>query len=236
MSKTGNPRNTKKVALVGTADISLAHCPWNDYDFTIYGLAWRQDQPRRDVLFDIHKIDATRVNVPQNYPKWLASTNLPVYMQDVHPDVPNSVRYPVEQMAAAYGDYFASSVAYMLCLALEEGFEEIHLYGIELLDDSEYAYQRPNAEYLLGVAHGKGRRVYVPPTSALLKFSHRYGYDNEPNHGGITKELLAEHEQRYNEIHEKSLRELYTADGAKQALANLRTVVDFSKKGRVNHG
>ena len=35
---------------------------------------------------------------------------------------------------------------------------------------SEFAYQRPNMEYLIGLARGRGVDVYIPERSPLTKF------------------------------------------------------------------
>ena len=55
--------------------------------------------------------------------------NAVVYMQEVEPDVKNSVKYPFKDMVQKYGDYWTSSIPYMIALAFEQGYEEIHLYG-----------------------------------------------------------------------------------------------------------
>lgn len=65
--------------------------------------------------------------------------------------------------------YLSSSIAYELALAIYEGFEEIHLYGVDLVTDAEYAWQKPGVEYLLGFALGKGIRVVLPANCPLLR-------------------------------------------------------------------
>jgi hypothetical protein len=99
---------------------------------------------------------------------------------------PTSVRYPIERAIAFNedsGDYFMSTVAYMLALAGLEGFEEVHLYGINLAIGDEYFYEKPNAEHWIGFLRGRGVRVVIPRASALCKQHKRYGYhvDARPN-------------------------------------------------------
>lgn len=36
--------------------------------------------------------------------------------------------------------------------------------------DDEYGYQRPNCEYLIGLARGRGIKVVIPDESPLCKF------------------------------------------------------------------
>jgi len=66
---------------------------------------------------------------------------------------------------------------------MTEGFKEIALYGIDLIVGGEYFEQKANLEFVLGVAHGRGINVRIPQQSALLKHSHRYGYEREPEWG-----------------------------------------------------
>ena len=65
--------------------------------------------------------------------------------------------------------YLSSSIAYEIALAIYEGFSEIHLYGVDLSTEAEYAWQKPGVEFLLGVAAGKGIKVVLPDNCPLLK-------------------------------------------------------------------
>lgn len=65
--------------------------------------------------------------------------------------------------------YLSSSIAYEIALAIHERFEEIHLYGVDLNTESEYAWQKPGVEYLLGVAAGRGIKVLLPDNCPLLR-------------------------------------------------------------------
>jgi hypothetical protein len=79
--------------------------------------------------------------------------------------------YPFDQVAATTGAYWNSSIAYMLALAIHEGAEEIAIYGVDMKGDDEYGYQKPNMEYLIGLAIGRGIKVTIPDASPLLKFN-----------------------------------------------------------------
>ena len=60
--------------------------------------------------------------------------------------------------------------AYMLALAIYEGVDKVGIWGVDLHCDSEYSYQRPNMEYLIGLARGRGMKVIgqpIRPRSAL---------------------------------------------------------------------
>jgi hypothetical protein len=67
----------------------------------------------------------------------------------------------------------------MLAMAMDEGYKEIHLYGVDMANGSEYQDQRPSCEYFIGLARGAGIIVAIPSTSDLLKTPILYGYEEE---------------------------------------------------------
>ena len=94
-----------------------------------------------------------------------------IYMQEPYESVPNAKAYPFDEVAKSIGAYyFNSSIAYPFALAIHEGAEEIGLWGVDMDAGEEYAYQRPNMEYLIGIARGKGIKVHIPDESPLCKF------------------------------------------------------------------
>jgi hypothetical protein len=112
----------------------------------------------------------------------------PIYMQYWNSEIPNSVEYPIREVSdLAFsnfrrGDrkvkYFTSTLAYMMGIALLDGFERIEIYGFELSDDIEYVKQKACAEFWIGLAIGKGIEVYVPENCQIL-FSTLYGGNDQ---------------------------------------------------------
>ena len=84
----------------------------------------------------------------------------------------------VDEMVSEFGSYFTSTPAYMLALAIHEGFREIHIYGIDSLTGTGYEDQRSGIEYFIGIARGREIEVYIPKESHLLKASRLYGYSS----------------------------------------------------------
>jgi hypothetical protein len=118
--------------------------------------------------------------------KRLAAMNCPIYMIDHYDDIPNSVAYPLQAMDQMFANptpgaksYFTNSISYMIALAIAERFEEIHIYGVDMAHDTEYATQRPSCEYFVGWAQALGIKVYIPPESDLMKTLFHYGYETE---------------------------------------------------------
>lgn len=155
--------------------------------------------PRADRWFEMHgqHIYNWQQRRPHKHVEYLQSFPGPVYMHEQVPEIKTSVVYPLAKVAANLGPwvwrigdtnaengmlinsekvrdtgrepYLSSSIAYELALAIYEEFEEIHLYGIDLNTDSEYAWQKPGVEYLIGVANGRGIKVVLPDNCPLLK-------------------------------------------------------------------
>ncbi len=179
--------------------------------------------PRFDRVFEIHKLDwALRPELPKSgeYEAWLKEPHpFPIYMQEASPEYPASVRYPFEEVCAdVFGKllrggemnpYFTSSFSYMLALAVYEKFERVELYGIEMATDTEYYFQKPSGELMIGVALGRGVEVVLQPQSKLCR-AQLYAYDRVPAVERTRAEYLLglyqkEHE-RYNQEY-KDLRE-----------------------------
>lgn len=113
----------------------------------------------------------------------------PIYMQNHYEDIPASVPWPRQEIndwtremfgPEAELDYFTSTPGEMVAQAVFEGYGEIQLYGIDLLQNEEYAYQRPGLEYWTGIARGLGIKVVVSPDSCLHKANYVYGYTEPP--------------------------------------------------------
>lgn len=234
----------RKIAIVGSASTTMGLTPWHDFSLEIWGLAWRA-LPRFERMFDLHPghFDKTvdRKNIQENYEQRLASfKDVPIYLCNKHPDIPNSIRYPIEDIlkfmgpeldSYSDGQYFASSIAFMICLAMYEKVNEIHLYGLDFIADGEYDYQRPNMEYLVGVARGKGIKVFIPKGSAICEFSYIYGYQLPPDIGLINRAVLTDRLVQYKKKHEQALNVARTSDGAIQEVEQLLKLMTHTLRG-----
>jgi len=91
------------------------------------------------------------------------------------------VPFPKHELLEEFGSYWGSQVAWMLGMAIYEGFEEIHLYGIHMACDDEWVMQKDGCEYYIGLARGRGIKVFIPPVCELLKTPFLYGFE-DPSH------------------------------------------------------
>lgn len=172
----GRPRRPH-VAILGFTDHRKL-APFHDPSFEVWGLneLYRyMDVKLFTRWFEIHDRAYFEQNDAEHL-KALATLPIPVYMQTTHPDIPNAVPLPKAAIERVAGTYMTSSIAWMIGLAILEGFEKIHVYGVDMAQDTEYKEQRPCCEYLIGLARGMGIDCYVPPTSDLMKSVGQYGF------------------------------------------------------------
>lgn len=199
----------KKLAICGFAP-TRDQAPFADPTWEIWTLNDLR-LPRCTRHFDIHTIEnietdvvagrtsnaARKTNIPEQAfdmmgISGLAKRECPVYMQNVVPEVPRSVRFPLEEMLATFkargltgARYFTNSISYMLAYALYEGlvtgqqWDEIHIYGVDMAVGDEYIAQRPSCEYWIGIAEGMGVRMYIPDASDLCKTAFLYAYEEK---------------------------------------------------------
>lgn len=196
----------EKVIILGTAQ-TMQDAPFEDESFDIWAVGTAMTHgkklvPRVDKIFELH----TKA-------RWEMRTfvynerECPVMMQEHFPEVPKSIPFPKDMILKKYREYFTNSISWMIALAVEEGYKEIHLYGVHMATVSEYAYEMPSCEYYIGVAEGKGVKCYVPPAADMVKANRLYGYE-EPSefeqrvkhHKNDLQKRAAQAQQQYNEI------------------------------------
>jgi hypothetical protein len=215
----GQPR--KKIAICGFATSSRPLCPFFDASWSIWGMnQLYRHVPRMDRTFDIHVNWNEEVVEGTDYVADLNQTEMPVYMTERVPGIEKSVVFPIERMIAKFGlDYFTSSIAIMLSLAIDEIDQMVEaklaetvsnesaldtitlarsiyseymigIYGVDLIVGEEYTEQKPCTEMWIGMALARGIKVFIPPQSALCKQQYRYGYEREPAQYPISRSEL----------------------------------------------
>lgn len=165
-----------KLAIVCGAPSSEMSAPFNDPDYEIWVLANRLGRyPRADLAFEIHD---SLAHYPESYADHVLSFGVPLIVGENTKIAGENVSiYPFERVFSEFGrKYLTSSCAYMMALAIAEGYERIEVYGVDLaVDDNEYFYQRPCMEYWIGVADGRGIEVVLPDACPVAKSAHLYG-------------------------------------------------------------
>jgi hypothetical protein len=168
-----------KVAIVGLATSTHDAAPWGDSTWEKWGLPWDDKgwpfMARHFEMHDQRLLDSEHSKRGPDYAARLKYCAR-LYTQD---------NYPFAEVAETIGQaYWNSSIAYAMALAIHEGAREIAIYGVDMDGTDEYAYQRPNMEYLIGFARGQGIHVHIPKQSALCRFEPKgiKFYDHEPTY------------------------------------------------------
>ena len=177
----------KSVAMVGFSKRHCLQAPFEDKNIEIWALnrLHQQDWATRiDRLFQLHPIKYMRDCVglsagDREHFEWLKEKHdFPLYCQEAYEEFPSSIRYPIEKMRDKFGDFYTSTLAYMMALAIDEGYDHFELYGFDMSAETEYKHQRDSAEYFIGMAEGMGLKVYIPMNCQLLKNGlGMYGYE-----------------------------------------------------------
>ena len=205
-----------KVAIIGFATSSRDLAPFDDPSYEIWTLnQLYRHVPRATRHFDIH-CNWEEDNVEgTDHRGWIREAPIPTYMIEAHDDLPNAVRFPIEKVIKDAGiDYFTSTVAFEVGLALYEGFNEISLYGIDLIVGTEYSVQKACLEFWLGIAHARGVNVRIPEQSALLHQSYRYGYEQEPDWGPLQMVEVSKRIDHLSNERNKQMALINALDGA----------------------
>lgn len=163
----------KTVALVGFAD-TKSDAPYDNKEIEIWSLnEFSLDLPRVDRIFQIHNLEIIKNNKkdPKHFNR-LVESKKTIYFCKKYKEFPNGTAYPFKKMIGKYGNIFASTMDYMIALAIEEKFERIELYGMDMALYSEYQRQRPTFMFFIGLCRGLGIDVWIHPKSGLITYEN----------------------------------------------------------------
>lgn len=231
---------TKKIALCGFAD-SWKQAPFDDPTVEIMGLneLWKY-LPRWNYWIEIHDAETLGVTKrdlsegeQKRHLEWLSTDHKkPIFMQPQFCDgrFPNAVPFPIDHLSQRFGRYFTSSIGMMLAWAIDQHYDWIGLYGIDLASDVEYRFQRPNAEYFIGVARGMGKTVEIAEGGAILKAGHVYGYEKPIGESKLLP-AIRDHQAKLKKKHEEAMATLQTLDGAIQETENFLKLHEYQERG-----
>jgi len=135
-----------------------------------------QGRLRADAWFELHERKAQSADDL----RWIAACPVPIFVPDDLMDAsPQAVRFPVERLEARYHAYWACTFAYQLAMALDAGFKEVGLYGVELAlgTPRERTVEWACVSWWIGYLQGRGVRIRVPAGGRLGAHRCRYGFD-----------------------------------------------------------
>ncbi len=200
------PDGFNKIAILGTAPTSMELAPFDDPSWAIWacspGAFPKCASKRSDVWFEPHRWMPTAPGLPgapgtkpwfsADFNTFLKGHKGPVFMSQVQPSIPTSVRIPYEDLIAKYGPYFwTSTIAYMIAMAIDQLQEKakrgeqtaIGLWGVDMSATEEWSYQRPGCQHFIGIAMSLGINVMLPEESDLMRPPTMYGIgEHNPRH------------------------------------------------------
>lgn len=194
----------KTVALVGSGQTTMYAVKESKAD-EVWSLSWMYDQtmypdvlPRMDRMFELHPFwyfQNSHKTELINHWRWMQQEHdFPVYIQEEEEGVviPSGVVFPFDEinddlfggrLVSLMPDgteeedlYYSCSISFMIALAVYEKFECIELYGIEMQTSTEYKYQVPGANFMTGLAVGRGVKIVRPKNSTFAR-SALYAYE-----------------------------------------------------------
>lgn len=203
----------RKIAIVGTnrGSVDLVNGLGPDYEVWGVAGAWKHTD-RITRQFEVHDMVKVKARYKDDFPDYIKMLNgLGKEAFIRHPDsrVPRARMFPLDDFLSVWATlaperYFSSTIAYALGWAIIEGREyrpddyppvdEIKLFGVHMSALDEYDHQKPNAEYLIGYARGRGIKVDVGDDSPLLKGT-LYEYDDHAQFADMLRDRRKEIEK-----------------------------------------
>lgn len=184
--RTVTPRKRNNVALVGFGITKHDLRALNSSEWEVWALNMANrigimkdnfGDFRADRWFDLHPLSVQSFDDME----WIEYCPIPIYLTEPYPINKNAVVYPLADVIAKWeryaADTFASSFAYMMALAMMEGFKKIGVYGCDLDWGRERVVEHGNLCFWVGLARGLGFDVDIPDHSILNRHPARYGFD-----------------------------------------------------------
>jgi hypothetical protein len=218
-------KTADKLCIVGFAP-SWTDTPWDDESYNIWGINELYLQMKmkygKECRFthwwEIHNIFSPSKNSPPHH-KWLSECKVPVFMQKVYEQVPTSVPIPkdfivdffnqnfiINKIGASFTDY-SNQIAVMIACAIAMGYKEIHVYGVDMAQASEYSWQRASCQFFIGYAAGLGIKVLIPLNSELCKYPAFYGFNTDNYARMSTKARINQIKEAIKQLNLQSLAE-----------------------------
>lgn len=189
---------TKRIVIVGSYKAHRALIPWDDPAYEIWGMnrfwQWMRTEGgrlRAQRWFEMHPLD---VQEEQDL-EFMRTCPVPLYVLKADPQFPTAVEYPLDEVSKLVGrQYFTSTFAYQLALAIYERAESVHCYGLGFCGGRERLVEKPCFEFWCGVAAACGIPVEIMPVPGTLPIAQSrwlYGYDYWLEKKRVERECMA---------------------------------------------
>jgi hypothetical protein len=192
-------KTRKHVAIVGGAP-SWEGAPFDDPEWEVWSISamWNQiPQDKVHKWFELHNVRTIEERPEEAYPglkSWLfkdKNRSPLVIFEGFGIDATlNSEFYPRQKIETRFGkDWWSSTIAWMLGLALEESEGKIGLFGVEMCMTEEYGDQQAALRHFRDIALLMGRDVIFPSGCNMLHPVPVYPDIETPGHLHCLREV-----------------------------------------------
>jgi len=148
--------------------------------------------------FNLHSRKHQIETYPDGY-KWYQKQDgtRPIYFQKVDPTIPGCIAFPGPLLQEHFKTsdkpqrFFTFTGAWLMALAMHEGFERVELWGFELRSTKPaYKWERPCFFYWVKQLQDAGIEVMIPPELDMTRDTEAgdpnayvgplYGYETKP--------------------------------------------------------
>lgn len=175
----------KTVAIVGRAKETRALAPFGDTSKDIWAFNYYAYSgcPRVTGVFEMHPDALHCDRYDEGYLKWLGEEHdFPIWthpMLNQWEGIPAAQRFPIEAITERFEhgiwrgdeevkDFYTSSPAFALALAMYQDYQRIEVYGIEMNPLTPYAQQANCWYFWMGKASALGYEIFIHPASRLF--------------------------------------------------------------------
>jgi len=156
-------KKKRRIALVGTAESSV-HAPYDDPTWEIWGIGVRSAYvTRADRWFELHRLAGKPKDWAANWRGLIRSWSDECELWMLYPEQdlgPKVMSLPCDRITQRFGTFFlTSSFAWMMALAIDEGVDEIGIWGVDMEYGTEYRSQRTGLRHFMALARGLGIHV-----------------------------------------------------------------------------
>lgn len=154
------------------------------------------------------------------------------------------IRYPIKRIIREFRiNYFVNTVCYMLAYAIFNEAERIGIYGGDTFLGATWQRESKGIEFWLGIAHGRGIELRLPPKSELLRSMQGriYGRDGREILLTLSERLqlikiLPEYAPYDDELYASTLRWIFNPKKDEQDRYNIHFGYDSSGQYTVISG
>jgi len=211
-------RKNDKCCIIGFAP-SWSLAPFNVEGIDFWGLNelyvylnMHKITQKFNAWFEIHDIKNSPSKQAPKHQEFLKTCGIPLITQKHWNDYPTSIAYPRAEIKKMVNEHFildkdhtgfsdySNQISWMIAMAIYLGYKEIMVYGVDMAQTTEYAFQRASCQFFLGYAAGKGIKVRVPKTCELLKAGRDYGFESDNTGRFDAKKRIEGHSNALNQV------------------------------------